>query len=208
MWLYLSQELSLKIHTLCHCLLLLLFSPWTIGFIFKNIKIFGWLHLILVLVPPPQVAEQEDHEPHGPTAQSTEIKMEFILSPSRDAFPHHKSWFLVLLKRGQEALEWVKPKGRPPLSKKCCFRHCPNYYFDVKIKGKATWWKKFQRTEGVGGVFWGRNRVLASHRPGIFFDPQLSITPAFHVHEHPPKLGTFLWITVTTECLEQKMALK
>ena len=29
------------------------------------------LHLVLSLVPPPHVAEQAVHDPHGPTAQST-----------------------------------------------------------------------------------------------------------------------------------------
>ena len=32
------------------------------------------MNLLLVLVPPPQVAEQEDHEPHFPATQSTRWK--------------------------------------------------------------------------------------------------------------------------------------
>ena len=35
------------------------------------------MHLFLDLVPPPHVAEQDVHEPQGPTSQSTENKREF-----------------------------------------------------------------------------------------------------------------------------------
>ena len=41
----------------------------------QNIDFF---HLVLVFLPPPHVAEQEDHELQGPTSQSTESKSEFI----------------------------------------------------------------------------------------------------------------------------------
>ena len=42
------------------------------------------LHLVLSLVPPPHVAEQAVHDPHGPTAQST-YKVMIIL----DKFNHN-----------------------------------------------------------------------------------------------------------------------
>ena len=32
------------------------------------------LHLVLFLMPPPHVREQDVHDPHGPTLQSTENK--------------------------------------------------------------------------------------------------------------------------------------
>ena len=41
------------------------------------------LHLVLPLVPPPHVAEQEVHEPHGPTPQSTVRENLFDVSNSK-----------------------------------------------------------------------------------------------------------------------------
>ena len=42
------------------------------------------LHLVLSLVPPPHVAEQAVHDPHGPTSQSTNKVMNIF-----DKFNHN-----------------------------------------------------------------------------------------------------------------------
>ena len=62
-------ELSfLTIHISIHC------SSHRLSFLYKKDK-FIWIvdyqYLVLSLVPPPQVTEQEVHEPHVPTSQST-----------------------------------------------------------------------------------------------------------------------------------------
>ena len=41
------------------------------------------LNLVLLLLPPPHVAEQEDQDPHGPTSQSTKDKNTFDFSNFR-----------------------------------------------------------------------------------------------------------------------------
>ena len=66
----LQEELSLPIHILCHCLMQQLFSPWIIRI--SPAMDVNWLHLVLFLMPPPHVTEQEVHDPHGLTSQSTE----------------------------------------------------------------------------------------------------------------------------------------